>query len=119
MSQRSTMTMRATVERDTQVATNNWGRPDVPILTVGAVVPCRVWSGKRTDVDDAGKSAVVEDLRGHFPKGADLLEEDRLTIRDRRGRLLFGGPIYVEAIAHGTGSGSRAPHRTVGLRRHV
>ena len=119
MSQRSTMTMRATVQRDTQAGDNDWGTPDVPLLVVGAEVPCRVWSGKRTDVDDDGKMAVIEDLRGHFPKDADLEEEDRLTIRDRRGRLLFDGPVYVETIAHGTGSGSRASHRKVQLTRHL
>ena len=96
-----------------------WGRQDLPMLSEIGVIPCRVWSGRRTDVDDSNKSATVEDLRGHFQKDADLVEEDRITVHDRLGVLLFGGPIYVDTIAEGTGAGSRAPHRVVGLRRHV
>lgn len=119
MSQRSTMTMRATVERDTQAGKNDWNLPDVPMLAEVGVIPCRVWAARRTDVDDSGKDAVVADLRGHFPRGSDLVEEDRLTVHDRLGLLLFGGPIYVETIEAGTGSGSRSPHRVVALRSHV
>ena len=119
MSARSTMTMRATVERDSTPGETDWGTPEAIVLVEVGVVPCRAYSKQKRDQDDSGKSVVVEDMRATVPAGADVKKEDRLTIRDRSGLLQFGGPVLVEAAQRKGGSGSRASHVELMLRRHV
>lgn len=118
MSARSTMTMRAEVERDNTSTTNAWNRPDVANFVLVGTIPCRAYSKAVRDVDDDGKSAVLEDMRAIVPAGADVEEEDRLVIKDRLGLLQFGGPVLVEGKQRRGGSGSRAGHFELILRRH-
>lgn len=48
---------------------------------------------------DAERDAVVEQIRGLFPKDADIKEEDRIdSVKDRRGVILWDGPLYVSTI---------------------
>lgn len=112
------MTMRATVTRDSTPGKGDWGTPKAAKLVEVGVVPCRAFSKQRRDVDDSGKSAVVEDLRAIVPVGADVKENDRLVIRDRSGALQFDGPVLVEAMVPRGGSGSRANHSELMLTRH-
>ncbi len=119
MSARSTMTMRATVSRDDATAKDSHGQPVPPNFVDVGIVPCRAWSKQRRDVDDSGKSGVIEDLRAVVPGSADIEEEDQLVIRDRRGVTLFGGPVLVEARMQQSGSGSAANHYELMLKRHT
>ena len=119
MSARSTMTMRATVTRNLNTATDSGGHPVAPTFVEVDVVPCRAWSKMRRDVDDSGKSAVVEDMRARVPAGADVEEEDQLVIHDRLGNLLFGGPVAVETKSRRAGPSSVTSHYELMLTRHT
>ena len=84
------MTHRATIGRDTSSGVDDWNRPIPPTFTTQAdSIACRVWSKTRRHVDDDGKEVLIEDLRGLFPESADIQTGDRVTINDRRGRLIF------------------------------
>jgi len=122
MSARSTMTMRATVTRDATSTSNRWGGPDAPTFTetdTEEVIPCRAWSKSRRDKSDDGKATIIEDMRATVPAGADIEEGDRLTIRDRRGNLIFDGPVAVEAKQRRGGPGSAAAYDELMLTRHL
>lgn len=119
MSARSSMTMRAQVQRKAPGATNAWNRPGAPTFGEVGEVACKVWSTRREDRDDSGKTIVVEDLRAHVSSSADVLEGDQLTdVRDRLGVLQFTGPLLVETKIRQGGSGSRPSHYLLTLRRH-
>lgn len=119
MSARSSMTMRAAVQRKADGESNSWNRPGAPTFGEVGQIDCKVWSTMREDKDDAGKTIVVEDLRAYVPSSADVLEGDQLTnVRDRLGVVQFTGPLLVETIARAGGSGSRPSHRIAVLRRH-
>ena len=119
MSARSTMTMRATVTRDVTSTSTSWGGEAKPDFVEIGIVPCRAWSKMRRDVDDDGKSAVVEDMRARVPADADVEEKDQLTIHDRLGNLLFGGPVAVETKARRAGPSSVTSHYELMLIRHT
>lgn len=119
MSARSTMTMRATVSRDSTPGKTDWGRPEVIKLVEIGVVPCRAWSKVKREADDSGKSIVIEDMRAAVPVNADIQKNDRLVIRDRRGLMQFSGPVLVEAKVRRGGAGSRPSHFELMLKRHV
>lgn len=123
MSARSSMTMRATVSRKADGATNDWGTPGAPTFTEqtgsGHPVPCRAWSKQRRDVTDEGKQIVIEDMRATTPVNADIQEGDQLVIKDRKGTVLFAGPVAVESIARSGGPGTAASHLLLMLTRHV
>lgn len=116
------MTMRATVTRNltSEENTDPDGQP-----TAGegfdelGVIPCWAWSKMRRDKDDAGKNAVIEDMRANVPVGSDVKNGDQLEIVDRLGELQFDGPVFVQAAARKSGSGSRANHVELMLRRHL
>lgn len=120
MSARARMTMRAKVSRTAARATDAWNRPGLedfsgPVVTT---LPCFAWSKLRRQIMPNGTIAAAEELRAIFPGGANLREGDRLEIHDRRGQLVFSGPVAVEALP------VRAPattskHFEAALRRHV
>lgn len=116
---RASMTMQATVTRNVNPAKQEWGRDAAPNFVEVGIIPCRVWSKVRRDVDTDRKSAVVEDLRAMVPVDADVMEDDQLEVRDRLGNLLFGGPLLVEAAPHAGSSGSGHNHNVLMLRRHT
>ena len=119
MSARGKMTMRATVSRNTSTAKNPRGRPAAPTFGEIGIVPCWAWSVQRRNADDSNKDAVLEDMRAMVPAAADVKNGDQLVIRDRSGLLQFEGPVFVEAGVPRRGSGSRAVHATLMLRRHL
>ena len=119
MSVRAVMTMRATVTRDSTPGKTNWGRPDALTLVEVGVIACRAWSTSRRNVDGDGKSVVIEDMRAMVSTTANVLERDRLTIRDRSGLLQFDGPVFVEAKQRKGGPGSRPTHYELMLTRHL
>lgn len=112
MSARSTMTMRATIERNNSTGKNPWGQPKRETLVeqVGTVA-CKAWSKSKRDVDDSGKDAVVEGVAVLVPASTSILKHDRLTIKDRRGVLQFDGPVYVLTKSRAGSSGSHADHQ--------
>ncbi len=114
------MTMRAVVERSEPQELDEWGQDGIPNLAQEAgTVPCRAWSKQRTEVLDSGKTAVVEDMRAIVPSTANIKRHDRLTIQDRRGVLLFGGPVAVLTAARKGKSGSSPGHLELILERHA
>jgi len=119
MSVRAVMTMRAEVTRDSTPGITDWGRPEALKLVVVGVIACRAWSTQRRNQDDAGKSIVIEDIRAVVSITADVLERDRLSIKDRAGVLQFDGPVFVEAKQRKSGPGSRPSHFELMLTRHL
>jgi hypothetical protein len=119
MSARGKMTMRATVARNTNTAKNVRGRPAAPTFGEIGIIPCWAWSVQRRDADDSSKDAVIEDMRALVPAAADVVKGDQLVITDRSGLLQFEGPVLVLAGVPRRGSGSRAVHATIMLRRHL
>lgn len=116
------MTMRATVTRNAAAGANAWGNEEKPDYTgspVAVSVPCFVWSKLRRMLDDSGKQGMMEELRAIVPADANLQESDQLSIANRRGVTLFGGPLYVEAIAAKHGPSPDKAHLSVSLRRHL
>lgn len=122
MSGRGAMTMIAEVQRSPTQPTDGWGREEPPVLAAASTIACRAWSKSRREVRDDGKQAVVEDLRAIVPAAADVQEDDRLTIKDRLGATIFGGPVAVETITRRgqSPSGSAASgHLELMLTRHL
>lgn len=113
------MTMRATVSRDNSTLKDPHGQPVAPTFVEVGIIPCRAWSKQRRDVDDSGKSGVIEDMRALVPGSANVQEEDQLVIRDRRGVLIFDGPVLVEARMQMSGSRSGPDHFELMLKRHT
>ncbi len=115
------MTMRATIERSPDQGTNDRGRPSPPIYAeLSGQVPCRVWvKDRKKDVNNVGKIAVVEDMRGIFPPSADVRRHDRLTITNRLGAVQFGGPIAVLTDSRRGAAGSSPGHVEFMLERHL
>ena len=99
MSARSRMTMRGILQVPTTV-TDDFGQPGpASWATTGDQLPLYAWTRMKRLADDAGKIAVVEDFRCMIPRGTPINDEYRfLRIEDRRGNLIFTGPILIEAI---------------------
>lgn len=114
------MTMRASIERSPTQGTNDRGRPSPPLYApVSGQVACRIWMKRKREANDVGKIAVVEDMRGIFPPSADVRRHDRLTITNRLGAVLFGGPIAVLTDGRRGASGSSPGHVEFMLERHL
>lgn len=96
---RARMTMRAAIERDTAAGTDPWGNPVAPVFaSIGAPVPCFVWSTAARQAIGGGKVALVEDLRAMFPLGADVRAGDEIArVTDRRGVTLIAGRLRIDA----------------------
>lgn len=90
------MTMRAEVRRNT-AATDAHGHPGKPTYNlVQDGVPCFVWSSSRQRIVDGRQQAEVDEVHAIFRAGADVQSFDRIEqIKDRRGRVLFDGPLEV------------------------
>jgi hypothetical protein len=115
------MTMRATVSRNTTTADNDWGTPALPsfVEVSTGLVPICVWSVSKEDKSDSSKGAFIEQILALIPKGADIVERDRLVITDRRGQEQYEGPLYVKAKMRVGSSGSRASHFKLSLVRNL
>lgn len=111
MSARRMMTMRALVERDTQVATDAYGHKAVPSWTSHiASLACRMWFEVERHILDGDKTAALEDRKVIVPKGTDIKPGDRIAnVKDRRGNIVFTGPAIIDAV------GTRRDHIVVSL----
>lgn len=95
------LTMRALVERNQAVATDTWGQPGAPdFQSIGAPVPCFVWSEFSRELVDGQKTAMIEDMRAMFALDADVREDDEISSVTYRsgveitpGRLKVEGPV--------------------------
>lgn len=112
------MTMRAQIERSAQQPATPWGQPGPPMFQPLAVVPCRAWSKSRREVRNDGLEAIVEDMRAVMPAQADVQSGDRLTVQNRRGEVLFDGPVAVQTVARRGASASSNGHLELMLTRH-
>ncbi len=99
MSVRQAMIHRAFLENNTASTTDDYGNPVAPTWATLATVACRVYSKMRREVIDGDKTALVEDIRALFPKGADVDEDYRIAnVKDRLGVVLFAGPLYIDTL---------------------
>jgi hypothetical protein len=91
------LTMRATIERNQASATDDWGGPVAAVFaSIGAALPCFVYSNKATTVSDGAKNTETEDLRAMFALGADLAPNDEIaSVTDRRGVEIIPGRLRV------------------------
>lgn len=92
------LTMRAAVERDQAVATDAWGGKVAPdFQSIGDPLPCFVYSKSGREVVDGDKTAVIEDLRVMFARGADVQPDDEIAqVTDARGNVLIAGRLKVD-----------------------
>lgn len=93
------MTYRAAIERDSASGTDKFKQKVAPIFAPLATVQCWAWSTTRREQIGTEKNAVLEDLRMIVPLNTDITENDRIaSIKDRRDRVKFGGPLRIEAV---------------------
>lgn len=99
---RRTMTMRATVERDTKTDTDAYGGRAAPTwTTLHASLPCRVWAVSEREVQDGDRQMVVASQKMAVPKGTDITERDRIaSIKDRRGNTIIGNAMLIRSVAY-------------------
>ena len=91
-------TMRAAVERNTATTHDNWGTVATPTFaSVGAPMPCFIWSDNARPLRDGQKTAEIEVLRGMFPLDADLRANDEISaVTNRRGTTIIPGRLRVD-----------------------
>lgn len=111
--------MRAVVERSAAQPKTPWGQPGPPQFASLGTVPCRAWSKTRREVRNDGIEAIVEDMRAVVPAQADVQSGDRLIVENRRGEVLFDGPVAVQTVTRRGASASSAGHLELMLARHV
>lgn len=108
------LTMRALVERNQATATDGWNMPVAPdFQSIGAPLPCFVWSTQARRLIDGEKTAMIEDVRALFALDADIREADEIsTVTDRRGIEIVPGRLQVEGPVQ-----RKHTHVEVALRR--
>lgn len=93
------MVHRASLQRNMTTGTDRLGQPAAPSWSTVEELACRAWNRRREAVRDGEKVVTVQSLRAAFPKDADIREGDRLaSITNRRGTVLYAGPLQVEEI---------------------
>lgn len=107
------MTMRATLQENTASGVDELNQPVPPSWSdLPVPVPCRVWSSSRQEIVDGDKQVTVETITGLFPFSSAISEANRIgQVADRRGVVLFGGPLQVQTVQR------RDDFLQVGLRR--
>ncbi|MEO0589112.1 MAG: hypothetical protein AAFZ11_00980 [Pseudomonadota bacterium] len=92
------LTMRARVERNTATGLNAHGGPVAPVFTLlHQALPCFVWSNTSRERVDGAKTAMIEDMRAMFAKGADIAAGDVITaVSDREGTVIIPGRLKIE-----------------------
>lgn len=96
---RERMTLRATVQRNTETGTDGHGQPLPPVWAAHLTAACWVYNDGKRLVTDGNKIASVEALKIALPLDIDVTDADRLTeIKDRRGYILFPGNFEIKNI---------------------
>lgn len=117
----SMMVMRAQVRRGS-VAVDSFGQraaasANTQPTIVADALPIHVWIEADTEYVD-GKSVAVEIMKGYVRKDADVQRNDEiLQVLDRRGRVVFAGPIVVDMVIN-KNAGAVLTHKLLMLRRH-
>ena len=104
---RNSMRQTATVERTAAGALNPLGQP-TPGAVSTSTVPCRAWEETQNEVTGDGKWFTLSRWKMRVPLGADIAEDDRVTIGstlllvetppiDRRGHKL----VTLEILKRG------------------
>ena len=83
------MTMRATVTRQITTPFSTFGQTTTTVVSSDQV--CFVQGTTSRKRYGGGIFHTITEIIGLFPLGADVAREDRLTIADRRGVVLFSG----------------------------
>lgn len=101
MTARGKMTMRGTLERDTQNAPDGYNTSAPPVWTVQvASLPCYLYEKSRPVRHiDGVKTATVTDLVAMVPKDTDIQAGDRFNgVVDRIGRVQHATPLKVRGV---------------------
>lgn len=91
------LTMRAAIERNGATGTDGWSNPVAPVFaSIGAPVPCFVWSETASEIADGDKLARLEDLRVLFGLRADVRGGDEISaVTDRQGTVIIPGRLKI------------------------
>lgn len=100
---RGRMTHRATIERDTQTATNPYGHVGEPTFeALEAELPCFLYTRRsraRAEDVQVERTAVVEEMALLAPLDADVTERDRVNgVEDRLGNVLLAGVHNIRSV---------------------
>lgn len=92
------LTYRAAIDRDVSTGTDAWGGPLEPdFQPLHTALQCWTWSNSSRELVDGAKTAMIEDLRIMFARGADVAEGDVITaISDRAGTVIIPGRLKIE-----------------------
>lgn len=137
--------MRATIQRRAGDAADDWDGPPPSDFYDRATVPCRAWSRVRRVLRPDGGVITIEEMRAILPvfsrsadggwitgwitgwigpsasdkTSTDILQNDRIEIKDRLGVVLFGGPLVIDSVVRRGGFGSSSSHLEVLAIRHT
>ncbi len=93
------MTLRATVQRNTGTATDDYNQPVTPTWGTHLTPACWVYNDGKRLVVDGDKTVTVEALKIALPLGIDVTNSDRITeIKNRKGDILYPGNFSVNEI---------------------
>ena len=116
MTVRSIQTMRATITRTTTTSGDPFATFGPGATTITATVAtdlaCYIQAEVSRKKTSGGIYYTVTEIIGLFPLGTDVRRDDRLIVRDRRGRLLHEG-LRVESLTP-----PRETHQEVQLERY-
>ena len=91
------LTMIAILERDISDGVDAWGQPSAPNFTSIPAVRCFIYSRSVREVVDGTKTALIEDLRGMFALGANVMSADQITgVTDSSGNTIMPGRLMIE-----------------------
>lgn len=91
------MNQRAVVERSS--STSDTGGGFTKEWTTVNTIRCRVWSVSAIEIIASGRPESINTRIVLTPRNADVKVGDRLvSITDRKGTVLFSGPLMVNAI---------------------
>lgn len=95
------MTMRATVQVNTQATSDPYGQTQPPVWAAKFAdpIPCFVWTSSRKEQVNEQTTTTIVQIRMMIPRDIDVTERDRiLMVQDRQGELLYPGPFNVRSV---------------------
>jgi len=113
MKTRHIMTYRTSVERVTRTSDGGGGFTDTWNVVVSNL-PCYAWYVAGVEIAAAYGIEVIDTRVVLVPLATDVHAGDRFSsVNDRKGTVLFGGPLMVDNV------GERIDHMMVTTRRIV
>ena len=96
---RTTMTMEADRQENTETGTDGFGSPLPPVWSTVGKMRCLIWSWNRVVALDEKRTALIEEIHGVFKRDEDISENDRIgEVRDRYGSVRFAGPLGIRTL---------------------